>query len=88
MEAGDYITSILTNSNVRSNCGIGFKGFWDNDAGFNYEFFHSVDPDLPKIVKENVKRQSYQLEKVQVVYVKTINRYGVFLKMSRFHLLS
>ena len=27
MEAGDYITSILTNSNVRSNCGIGFKGF-------------------------------------------------------------
>ncbi|MFC2674585.1 MAG: FAD-binding oxidoreductase, partial [Prevotella melaninogenica] len=32
--------------------GIGFKGFWDNEAGFNYDFFHSVDPDLPKIVKE------------------------------------
>lgn len=52
MVAGDYITSILTNSNIRSNCGIGFKGFWDNEAGFNYDFFHSVDPDLPKIVKE------------------------------------
>ena len=37
-----------------------------------------MDPDLPKIVKENVKRQSYQLEKVQVVYVKTINKYGAF----------
>ena len=27
MEAGDYITSLLTNKNIRSNCGIGFKGF-------------------------------------------------------------
>ena len=41
-----------------------------------------------KSSKKNVKRQSYQLEKVQVVYVKTINKYGGFLKMSRFHLLS
>ncbi|MFW3609639.1 ribulokinase [Staphylococcus caprae] len=52
MEAGDYITSLLTNKNIRSNCGIGFKGFWDEVNGFNYDFFEAVDTTLPAIVKE------------------------------------
>ena len=52
MEAGDYITSLLTYKNIRSNCGIGFKGFWDRENGFNYAFFEAVDKDLPNIVKE------------------------------------
>ncbi len=52
MEAGDYITSLLTNKNIRSNCGIGFKGFWDEVNGFNYDFFEAVDTTLPTIVKE------------------------------------
>ncbi|MDI9230841.1 ribulokinase [Staphylococcus caprae] len=52
MEAGDYITSLLTNKNIRSNCGIGFKGFWDEVNGFNYDFFETVDTTLPAIVKE------------------------------------
>lgn len=52
MEVGDYIISILINLNIWLNCGIGFKGFWDNEVGFNYDFFYSVDFDLFKIVKE------------------------------------
>ncbi|MBX5319428.1 ribulokinase [Staphylococcus caprae] len=52
MEAGDYITSLLTNKNIRSNCDIGFKGFWDEVNGFNYDFFETVDTTLPAIVKE------------------------------------
>lgn len=52
MEAGDYITSLLTNKNIRSNCGIGFKGFYNEQDGFNYDFFAAVDEDLPEIVKE------------------------------------
>lgn len=52
MEAGDYITSLLTYKNIRSNCGIGFKGFWNRENGFNYAFFEAVDKDLPNIVKE------------------------------------
>lgn len=51
MEAGDYLVSLLTNKNIRSNCGIGFKGFYNENDGFNYEFFEAVDPELPDIVK-------------------------------------
>jgi L-ribulokinase len=52
MEAGDYLVSLLTNKNLRSNCGIGFKGFYNEEEGFNYEFFAAVDSELPDIVKE------------------------------------
>ncbi|WP_039068118.1 ribulokinase [Staphylococcus shinii] len=51
MEAGDYLVSLLTDKNIRSNCGIGFKGFYNEDDGFNYDFFEAVDPELPAIVK-------------------------------------
>lgn len=52
MEAGDYITCLLTDRNIHSNCGIGFKGFWNEETGFNYNFFKRVDADLPQIIKE------------------------------------
>ena len=29
MEAGDWIVNQLTGQNVRSNCGLGFKSFWE-----------------------------------------------------------
>ncbi|WP_251942515.1 ribulokinase [Staphylococcus sp. Marseille-Q5304] len=51
MEAGDYIVSLLTGNNIRSNCGIGFKGFHNEETGFNYDFFKAVDPELPAIIK-------------------------------------
>ncbi|PTI83218.1 ribulokinase [Staphylococcus xylosus] len=51
MEAGDYLVSLLTDKNIRSNCGIGFKGFYNENDGFNYDFFEAVDPELSEIVK-------------------------------------
>lgn len=61
MEAGDYITSLLTYKNIRSNCGIGFKGFWNKENGFNYAFFEAVDKDLPTIVKEKCEAPVIQI---------------------------
>ncbi|MEJ7514802.1 ribulokinase, partial [Staphylococcus lugdunensis] len=34
MEAGDWIVNRLTGQNVRSNCGLGFKSFWEAETGF------------------------------------------------------
>ncbi|MCG7338194.1 ribulokinase [Staphylococcus sp. ACRSN] len=51
MEAGDYLVSLLTGKNTRSNCGIGFKGFYNEQDGFNYDFFKAVDSELPDIIK-------------------------------------
>lgn len=51
MEAGDYLVSLLTDKNIRSNCGIGFKGFYNETDGFNYSFFEAIDQKLPEIVK-------------------------------------
>lgn len=51
MEAGDYLVSLLTGKNIRSNCGIGFKGFYNEGDGFNYKFFKAVDAELPDIIK-------------------------------------
>lgn len=61
MEAGDYMTSLLVNQNIRSNCGIGFKGFYDEVNGFNYDFFETVDPELPQIVKDKCEAPVIQI---------------------------
>ncbi|MDK4213788.1 ribulokinase [Staphylococcus warneri] len=61
MEAGDYMTSLLVNQNIRSNCGIGFKGFYDEMNGFNYDFFETVDPELPQIVKDKCEAPVIQI---------------------------
>lgn len=61
MEAGDYMTSLLVNQNIRSNCGIGFKGFYDEVNGFNYDFFETVDPELPQIVKDKYEAPVIQI---------------------------
>ena len=61
MEAGDYMTSLLVNQNIRSNCDIGFKGFYDEVNGFNYDFFETVDPELPQIVKDKCEAPVIQI---------------------------
>lgn len=61
MEAGDYMTSLLVNQNIRPNCGIGFKGFYDEVNGFNYDFFETVDPELPQIVKDKCEAPVIQI---------------------------
>ncbi|MEB7690513.1 ribulokinase [Staphylococcus equorum] len=55
MEAGDWIVNRLTDQNVRSNCGLGFKSFWEADTGFHYDLFDKVDNDLSNIVREKVE---------------------------------
>lgn len=54
MEAGDWIVNRLTGQNVRSNCGLGFKSFWEAETGFHYDLFDKVDSDLSDIVRTKV----------------------------------
>lgn len=54
MEAGDWIVNKLTNKNVRSNCGLGFKAFWEEETGFHYDLFDKVDPKLSKVIQDKV----------------------------------
>ncbi|HLR19056.1 MAG TPA: ribulokinase [Staphylococcus sp.] len=55
MEAGDWIVNRLTDRNVRSNCGLGFKSFWEASSGFHYDLFDKVDSELSSIVKNKVE---------------------------------
>ena len=54
MEAGDWIVNKLTGRNIRSNCGLGFKSFWEEEEGFHYDLFDNVDVDLSDIVRTKV----------------------------------
>lgn len=54
MEAGDWIVNRLTGQNVRSNCGLGFKSFWEAETGFHYDLFDKVDSDLSDMVRTKV----------------------------------
>ncbi|OHO68551.1 ribulokinase [Staphylococcus sp. HMSC036D05] len=54
MEAGDWIVNQLTGQNVRSNCGLGFKSFWEENEGFHYDLFDKVDDELSAIVRDKV----------------------------------
>lgn len=55
MDAGDWIVNILTNSNIRSNCGIGYKSFWEEDKGFHYDLFDEIDKNISKVVKDKLE---------------------------------
>ena len=45
MEAGDWLTSKLTNQLVRSSCQAGFKGLWQKEGGFlPTDVLKAVDP--------------------------------------------
>ena len=55
MEAGDWIVNRLTGENVRSNCGLGFKSFWESSTGFHYDLFDKVDDNLSDIVRTKVE---------------------------------
>ncbi|MDU9416949.1 ribulokinase [Staphylococcus lloydii] len=54
MEAGDWIVNKLTGKNVRSNCGLGFKAFWQEETGFHYDLFDQIDNELSDIVRTKV----------------------------------
>lgn len=70
MEAGDWIVNQLTGQNVRSNCGLGFKSFWEENEGFHYDLFDKVDDELSAIVRDKVDAPIVKLEKQLVQYLK------------------
>lgn len=55
IEAGDWITWILTGKQVRSACGAGYKACWNYNDGYpSKEFFASLDPRLENVVEEKL----------------------------------
>jgi hypothetical protein len=50
----DWIVNKLTGQNVRSNCGLGFKSFWEENEGFHYDLFDKVNDQLSDVVREKV----------------------------------
>ena len=50
MEAGDWLTSKLTNQLVRSSCQAGFKGLWQKEAGFlDANSLRLIDPSFENL---------------------------------------
>lgn len=60
LEAGDWITSLLTNSSKRSSSMAGYKAWWSSDRGENdgypsKEFFSKIDQRMVNFVEEKLK---------------------------------
>lgn len=55
IEAGDWITLMLTGSDKRSACFAGYKALWSREKGYPpEEFFGAVDPELRSVVAEKM----------------------------------
>lgn len=88
MEAGDYITSILTNSNIRSNCGIGFKGFGTMKLDLITTSSIAWILIYLKSSKKKCEAPIISIGESAGRLCKDYQQIWGFLKMSRFHLLS
>ncbi len=57
LEAGDFITYILTGNLVRSACNAGFKAFYDTKKGkyASEEFFKAVHPKFATVLKDKMR---------------------------------
>lgn len=55
LEALDWIIWELTDTEICSNCGAGYKAFFRHDSGYpSADFFGSIDPRLKEIVAEKL----------------------------------
>lgn len=55
LEAGDWLTRILTGSHARSCSMAGYKAWWDNQEGYPEEsFFTDINPGLHSFVREKL----------------------------------
>lgn len=55
LEAGDWLTLMITGSDVRSASMAGFKALWDSDSGYpSDEYFKAVDRRLSGIIGTKV----------------------------------
>jgi len=51
IEAGDWLTMVLTGSDVLSSCMAGYKGMWNKAGGYpSEEFLEKISPKLKNIV--------------------------------------
>jgi len=60
VEAGDWLTSQLTGSDVLSSCMAGYKGMWNKKTGYpSKDFLKTITPEFENIIgakiSENVK---------------------------------
>lgn len=55
MDAGDWIVNKLTSQNIRSNCGLGFKSFWEEENGFHYDLFDKINQTLSDVVRNKLE---------------------------------
>ena len=55
MEAGDWITALLTGQDVRSSCFAGYKGLWHKQTGYpSKAFYRALGPRLENVVEEKL----------------------------------
>ena len=55
VEAGDYMTWLLTGERVRSTCMAGFKGLWRDKIGYlDSEFLKKIHPKLEEIYENKL----------------------------------
>lgn len=56
IEAGDWLTRVLTNSDSRSGSMAGYKAWWTPEDGYpDEQFFRSLDPMMEGFAKEKLK---------------------------------
>lgn len=57
IEAGDWLTSMLTGKEVRGGCAAGCKAIWSKRDGYPpNEFFKSLNPKLENLVDEKLSK--------------------------------
>lgn len=79
LEAGDWLTRILTGSHSRSCSMAGYKAWWNNREGYPEEqFFTDLDPRLQSFVREKLPGQIVGVgEKVGVLSDEWAERLGL-----------
>ena len=56
LEAGDWVTWLLTGELTTSTCMAGFKAFWSPESGYpSRSFFAAVDPNLADITEKTIQ---------------------------------
>lgn len=53
LEAGDWLTYMLTGNLIRSSCMAGFKALWAEDRGYpSKEYFKSINPKFENVLEK------------------------------------
>lgn len=57
IEAGDYVTYVLTGRETRNSCAAGYKGLWHKKDGYpDQQILKSIHPELENFVKDKLNR--------------------------------